>query len=268
MCPVGISEKGLVFATHINIEKEKTQAVCAWEQPNEPSWLLRIPEERSVCRRNEKKRCHSCFLMSWDCWILQVDSGEAQAEALAREWCCWDANRQWKFCNRSMESTMSTCLVVRELNFLVRMLVGYNHWCDFLIATVVVLFVLRSKFKSSEDVAKFARRLRSFPTNLRPRCCSVSFCVWTGYPQKPGKTEEKATCHYQKIVSSINYSDLFCHNQRASCYHQETWNLPFPPLPSPRVSNTEAITLGFLVGCMVRVGKPSGFTTNLPTKSH
>lgn len=74
----GISEKGLVFATHINIEKEKTQAVCAWEQPNEPSWLLRIPEERSVCRRKKRSvatLAFSCWGIAswlWPCWNWSV----------------------------------------------------------------------------------------------------------------------------------------------------------------------------------------------------
>lgn len=46
--------------------------------------------------QEEKKRCHSCFLMLRDCKLTLamlelIGQTEAQAEALAREWCCWDA---------------------------------------------------------------------------------------------------------------------------------------------------------------------------------
>ena len=128
----GTSEKGLVFATHINIENEQTQALCAWEQ-NEPSLVAKDTWGEKRVSQEEKKRCHSCFLMLMDCWILQVDSGHVGIDQSNRG-TGWSTcprvvllgcHRQWKFCNRSMESTMSTCLVLRDINFLVRMLVGY-----------------------------------------------------------------------------------------------------------------------------------------------
>lgn len=52
-----------------------------------------------------------------------VGQTQAQAEALAREWCCWDAI-DGSFAG-SLESTMSTCLVLREEDVLVDILVGY-----------------------------------------------------------------------------------------------------------------------------------------------
>ena len=89
-----------------------------------PAWLLRIPEERSVCRRKKRSvatLAFSCRGIAGYCKltlaILElIGQTEAQAEALAREWCCWDAIDTGSFVG-SPESTMSTvtCSVLREL---------------------------------------------------------------------------------------------------------------------------------------------------------
>lgn len=240
----GISEKRFVFATHINIEKEKTQTVYAREQPNEPSSLLRIPEERSVCRRKKRtvatlacegwwiKIFSESFACKFTLAMLElIGQTQAQAEALAREWCCWDAIDTGSFVKGQWNPPCLQFWYWENWIFLSGCWLGmyriiyFNHprepwhidwtWWDFLLASSPfseVFVDLRSKFRSSEDVAKLARRLRRFPTNQRPRCCSVSFCVCKGYPQKLAKQKRNLrTCHYQKIVSSINYSDLFCH---------------------------------------------------------